>query len=103
MSIFDPRRVGVVDASGPNRLIRGNFPLNATGTHYAYAALAEALAPQLGLTSTHLVDLAILDHTGERRMLEPRGGAGRLTRVIAIERGRRAWRLPWRCRGGMAR
>ncbi|HEU0053104.1 MAG TPA: hypothetical protein VFQ39_07995, partial [Longimicrobium sp.] len=70
-SVFHPERVGVVDATGPNLLLRGSFPLDA-GKRYAYGALADVLAPRFDLAKYHLVSLAILDNTGEKpEMLGP--------------------------------
>jgi hypothetical protein len=61
--VFDPQRVGVVDASGPNLLIRGNFPLDSTGRQYSYGALTQALASSnIDLTKYRFVDFTILDN-----------------------------------------
>ena len=64
-SVFLPARVRVVDDSGSNRLIRGNFPLTADH-RYAYAAMADVLAPHFDLAKYRLVSFAILDNTGEK-------------------------------------
>ncbi|HEY1016481.1 MAG TPA: hypothetical protein VGE07_27470 [Herpetosiphonaceae bacterium] len=70
MTVFNPSRVGLVDARNGTILIRGNYPLDADG-NWAYGALKAALQGPLAaralnpdLDAYALVDLAILSNSG---------------------------------------